>query len=151
MDTLIYFVLRREVILTLGVGLIYVIFGSFSEFWWAPSNMLAVIWSFTPLAFLGVGQTVVVISGGFDLSVGSLYGLSATVGSLLSHGELSFAVVLMGVLVLGVAVGLINGLLVVKLGIPSFVATFGMLAILRSLMYVINNVTGVWNFPIHFS
>lgn len=93
---------------------------------------------------LSIGMTLVIISGGIDLSVGSVLAFSAAVSaSLLKHGvdltplgvHVEFTVagtIVAGVLV-GSLLGLVNGLLVSRVGMPRFIATLGMLSIARGM------------------
>jgi len=103
---------------------------------------------------LSIGMTMIILSGGIDLSVGSVLALSGAVAAgLLKHGialpsanvAIEFTVV--GAIVAGIAVGLaagwFNGLVITRFRLPPFVATLGMLSIARGL-------TQLWtgNFPI---
>ncbi len=81
-----------------------------------------------PLAFAAVAQAIVVISGGIDLSIGSMMALTSVTAAVAMKGQsetLSIAVVL-GVLVLGIVLGIINGTLVVITRVPDIVVTLAM-------------------------
>jgi len=82
-----------------------------------------------PVAFAAVGQAVVVISGGIDLSIGSVMTLtSVTAAALMLNNSDQFAVlVVVGVLLMGLAIGAANGLLVVFSRVPDIVVTLAML------------------------
>jgi ribose/xylose/arabinose/galactoside ABC-type transport system permease subunit len=81
---------------------------------------------------IGIGMTYLIISGEFDLSVGSMYAIGAIVFSyLVVDYRLLISVSVVLVLFVGVAVGLTNGILVTKVGVPSLIATIGMLSFLR--------------------
>jgi erythritol transport system permease protein len=84
-------------------------------------------------ALLAVGMTFVVLTGGIDLSVGSIVGLSGMVaGGLITHPWFpSLPIVLLLALGAGALVGLLNGLLVTRLGIAPFIATLGTLYVAR--------------------
>jgi ribose transport system permease protein len=81
-----------------------------------------------PVAFAAAGQAIVVISGGIDLSIGSVIALTNAISAvlLLNAPELSVPIVLL-VLVLGVLIGLVNGTLVVISRVPDIVVTLSML------------------------
>ena len=85
--------------------------------------------SVLPLALAAVGQAIVVIAGGIDLSVGSMMALASVVSASLMKGQSEeFAVlVVIGVLVLGLALGAVNGSLVVLTRVPDIVVTLAML------------------------
>jgi ribose transport system permease protein len=81
-----------------------------------------------PLAFAAVGQAIVVISGGIDLSIGSMMALTSVISAALMKdqpGEFAIVVVV-GVLVLGMVLGLVNGGLVVFTRVPDIVVTLAM-------------------------
>ena len=81
-----------------------------------------------PLAMAAVAQAIVVISGGIDLSIGSMMALTSVTAAALMKGqpeEFAVAVVL-GVLVLGLVLGVINGVLVVITRVPDIVVTLAM-------------------------
>jgi ribose transport system permease protein len=84
--------------------------------------------SVLPLALAAVAQAVVVIGGGIDLSVGSMMALTSVISATLMDGQTdAFAVaVVIGVLVLGIALGTINGSLVVFTRVPDIVVTLAM-------------------------
>jgi ribose transport system permease protein len=84
--------------------------------------------SILPLAFAAVAQAVVVISGGIDLSIGAVMALISVIAASLMEGqsgEFGIAVVI-GVLLLGVAIGAVNGSLVVITRVPDIVVTLAM-------------------------
>ena len=85
--------------------------------------------SVLPLALAAVAQAIVVISGGIDLSIGSMMALTSVVTASLMKGqseEFGIAVVVIGVLLLGLALGAINGGLVVVTRVPDIVVTLAM-------------------------
>jgi len=100
-------------------------------------------------AFLAIGMTFVIITGGIDLSVGSIVGLCGMVaGGLILHGidlqngyTLFFNVpeIIAIILVLGVLVGLVNGLLVTWLNVAPFIATLGTLYVARGAALLISD------------
>jgi len=84
--------------------------------------------SVLPLALATVAQAIVVISGGIDLSIGSIMALTSVISASLMEGqseELGIAVVI-GVLLIGLALGAINGILVVLTRVPDIVVTLAM-------------------------
>ena len=84
--------------------------------------------SILPIAFAAVAQAIVVISGGIDLSVGSVMALASVTSAVLmkGQGDLFGVAVVMGVLVMGLAVGAINGGLIVLTKVPDIVVTLAM-------------------------
>ena len=107
----------------------------------------------TDNAFLGiaaVGMTFVILSGGIDLSVGAIFSLSSVmVGVLYTEGIPIQGAVALAVLV-GLACGLFNGLVVVILHIHPLLVTLGTLALFRGLALGISNGSGIAGFPASF-
>jgi ribose/xylose/arabinose/galactoside ABC-type transport system permease subunit len=104
------------------------------------SNSLNILQQYSVPAILAVGQTLVIISGGIDLSVASTAALS---GSLMAvsyaHWGWSEPLAILLGLGSGVAVGLVNGLVITKLGVPDFIATLGSLAAIRGVALLVTN------------
>jgi len=87
-------------------------------------------------AVTGLGMTFAIAMGGFDLSVGSVQVLAAIVAAgLLSMVEPPLAI--LGALLTGLALGLLNGILISKLGLPAFVVTFGMMSVVRGVALLV--------------
>ncbi len=97
-----------------------------------------------PLALAAVAQAIVVISGGIDLSVASMMALTSVTSAVLMHDQPeSFAVpVVLGVLVLGVALGAINGALVVVTRVPDIVVTLAMSFVWAGATLLVLNTPG---------
>src|SRR3954467_12225236 len=103
----------------------------------STDNLLGVARAFSLTAIAAIGETMVIITGGIDLSVGSVIGLSGiSTGLLLVAGWPLVPAVIAGLLV-GTLFGLINGLLVTQIGVPPFIATLGTLSIGRGLVYIV--------------
>jgi ribose transport system permease protein len=89
------------------------------------------------VAILASGQAIVIISGGIDLSVGSVLALSAvTIGWLINAGVDPYLAAFAG-LVIGTLAGFINGIVITRGRIPPFIATLGMLGIARGMALVV--------------
>jgi len=98
-----------------------------------------------------MGMTMVFISGGLDLSVGSVVGLSGLITALaLTKGVSVPFSILLGLLV-GLTIGLINGFCVIKLRIPAMIVTLGMLFIARGFINVITEGKPVYPLPDAFN
>jgi ribose transport system permease protein len=100
---------------------------------------------------MALGMTIVIISGGIDLSVGSILGLSGLAGTMaLERGYPIIGGVLTG-LVVGTGCGLLNGTLITRLRIPPFVVTLGTLGIFRGLALIFSNGLPVHRIPPGFA
>ena len=97
-----------------------------------PTNLLNIARGFSMLSIAAIGQTVVIIGGGLDLSVAEVISTSNVFAAtfMAGHNALFLPVTLL-TLVFGAAVGLFNGLLVTKRNVPAFVATLGSSIVLR--------------------
>lgn len=98
-----------------------------------PNNLLIVLRQASIFGFPAIGATFVMIVGEIDISFGSLLGLSGAVGANLIVGGKSPILGFIAAVAVGAVVGLINGLLVTVVRIPSVVATLGMLTVLLGL------------------
>ena len=99
-------------------------------------NAANVTRNFAPIGIMAMGMTVVIITGGIDLSVGSVMGLVAIVAGLFLTWHYSWYVAFTMGMIAGLACGTVNGFFVAYVGMPSFVVTLGMLSIARSLAVV---------------
>ena len=100
------------------------------------SNILNVLRAAAVLAIVSIGQTVVILGGGIDLSVGAVMGTVAIAISEITGGKDDKVV--QGIIIcllIGVVVGLLNGLLITKRNIPPFVATLGMLIFVEGVRF----------------
>jgi ribose transport system permease protein len=102
------------------------------------------------LLVVAIGQAFALIVGGFDISVGANMGFSGTVAALvmLSYGVVAGAV---AGLVAATVVGLLNGILIAKVGVSPFVATLGMLTLIHGLANQLSNGASVSGLPASFS
>ncbi len=100
------------------------------------SNILNVLRAAAVLGIVSLGQTLVILGGGIDLSVGAVMGTVAIFISELTGGKddrVAFAILFC--LMIGVVVGFLNGLLITKRNIPPFVATLGMLIFVEGIRF----------------
>ncbi len=106
-------------------------------------NILSIFEFMTTMAVVGFGETLVVVAGEIDLSLGAIYGLAAmTCGLLWTHGMPFLLSMVIGLLV-GSIGGLVNGLIVTGLGVNSFIITLGMLNLVEGITYYISNNTAI--------
>ena len=102
-----------------------------------PGPFLAYLKRAAPLVILAAGSYFVLISGGFDLSVGSLVTVVVVVAARLIDGDAGKAWPVIALLLLiGAAVGLFNGVVSTYLRVPSFITTLGMLLILEGAVFL---------------
>jgi ribose/xylose/arabinose/galactoside ABC-type transport system permease subunit len=127
-----------------------------------PANLDAILKNCSWTAVMAVGATILIISGGIDLSVGAIYCLAAVSGAMLlrwlgpagSHPETPVGMaVALGVLLtlaVGAACGLANGLMVVLLRVHPFIITLGTMSIFRGIAFVTTRAQAVTDYPPQF-
>lgn len=102
-----------------------------------PTGYMNFLKRAAPLAILAAGQVYVIVSGGFDLSVGSLVTLVVVGSSMLTNNDPNATWWVISVMFgIGITVGLINGLVVCYLKVPSLIATLGMMITLNGFVFM---------------
>jgi ribose transport system permease protein len=117
-----------------------------TDTFFTQQNLFNITRNFTFVAIIALGQTLVIITGGIDLSVGSVLALVSMVLGVVMQDGYSIYVGILAAVVVALAIGLFNGVLISYLGMPPFVVTLGMLSIARSLAMVVSNNTVVFQF-----
>jgi len=114
--------------------ILFIIVSYLSPTYSSTVGILAFLRRTAPLGIFAVGQMFVLASGGFDLSIGSIVTLVCLVSSLLLNNDPANAYSSIGIMLLiGAGIGLTNGLVVSFLKVPSFIATLGMMLIVRGM------------------
>jgi putative xylitol transport system permease protein len=123
-----------------------------NEYFLTPKNILNVVRQTSINGILALGMTLVILTGGIDLSVGSTLALAGIVAASMVRGlhAENAALAAAAGLAVGAGVGLVNGLLVARLAVPPFVATLGMLSIGRGLTYIYSNGMPIPNLSKNF-
>ncbi|WP_230533057.1 ABC transporter permease [Microvirga roseola] len=109
-------------------------------------NFYNITRNFAFIGIMAVGMTAVILTGGIDLSVGSIMGLVGVVCGLVLHAEHYWAVAIAAGLLAGAAAGAVNGFLIAYVGLPAFVVTLGMLSVARSLAVVLSENRMIYEF-----
>jgi len=104
-----------------------------------PANVGNILTQNSAVGLIAIGMTFVIISGGFDLSVGATYALGAVLFAGLTLKTGSILVAGLGALAAGVVVGVVNGLIISRLGINPFVATLGTSSVVSGIAYIYSN------------
>jgi ribose transport system permease protein len=114
-------------------------------------NLQTIAVAAAPFGLIALGQTLVILTGGIDLSVGSVIALSAmcAAATVKAHpGQLWLAVLV--AMSVGLAAGAVNGILVAKVNVPPFIATLGMLTTASGLAYVVGHGAPINGLPENF-
>jgi ribose transport system permease protein len=111
--------LFRQASVLIGCIALFAIFSILTNSFYQPSNLIDIMLQSSINAVIAVGMTLVIITRGIDLSVGSIVGFSSMVASdLMSH---NIALGIAAGLLVGMICGLVNGLLIAKLKLPDFI------------------------------
>lgn len=113
-------------------------------------NLSFLIGNTLPIALIALPMTLLVVSGEIDLSVASTAGLSGAVMGALWNQGMAIETIIPICLLLGVVCGLINGLLVTRLGLPSLAVTIGTLAAYRGIAQIVLGSDAVTDFPTQY-
>jgi ribose transport system permease protein len=113
-------------------------------------NILNVLRQASLLFFIASGLTLVVLTGGLDLSIGANVAISACVAGTVIHQTGSPTLGVLTGIGVGGAVGMLNGVMVTALRIPSFIATYGMLWVLHGITYWYMGGETMHGFPAGF-
>lgn len=140
------FAIRNSMVLVLLLVIAY--FSYRSARFATTGNLTTILIAAAPFALVALGQTLVILTGGIDLSVGSVIAVSAMTGAriVVGHPERLWLAVLGGILV-GTLVGLVNGLVVSRLDVAPFVATLGTLTAGSGIAYVIGHGAPINGLP----
>ena len=101
------------------------------------SNIISVIRQFSFVSIMAIGELTVILTGAIDLSVGSVFAFSSVISAMALAAGISLPLALLIGLIVAMAMGFINGLLVTKVHLPAFIATLGMMSIARGLAYAV--------------
>ena len=113
-------------------------------------NLINIMRQISEISIAAVGMTFIIICAEIDLSVGSVYGLSAIVAAIIlrsSLGGISVPLAFLGALAVGASIGLMNGVITTKLKVPAFIVTLSVLAIARGAVYGVTGGYSVSVFP----
>ena len=128
---------RREIGVFLALVIIVIVLAVATPYFLKPLNLFNIARQISLITVVGVGMTFLIISGEFDLSVGSVMGFSAILIATFMKMGINPWLAFIIVAIVGACIGFINGIITTKIGLPSFIATLGMLSIIRGLTLVV--------------
>lgn len=139
--------LQWEVLLVIVLILSLILGRVLSPVFLSGANLSNVLADLTEIALMALPMTLIIVAAEIDLSVASVLGASSALMGVLWHMGLPMPVVIVLVLIAGALAGLLNGLVIVKLNLPSLAVTIGTLALFRGLAYVLLGDQAVADFP----
>ena len=140
---------RVETAMLGALVLLSVVLTIFAPNFATAGNLRNVLWQVTGVGIIAIGQTIVILTGGIDLSVGGIVAFSAMAGGLImvSGDSPNVPLGIAATLLIGLAVGVVNGLLIAYGRLAAFIVTLGMLSITTSLTYVISDAKSIVDLP----
>ncbi|MCX6089057.1 MAG: ABC transporter permease [Candidatus Atribacteria bacterium] len=118
-----------------------------SPYFFTINNIFEITLQSAVIALIAAGESFVIFSGGIDLSVGSVFAFAAIVGGLALQSTGSIFLTIVAAILAGLFAGFCNGLAIIKLKIPPFVATLGMMGIARGLALILCNGVPIYGLP----
>ena len=135
----------------IGVILLMILIFSFlNSNFYSGTNLRNVTRQTSILGIVACGQTMIILSGGFDLSVGMVIGLISVLSSMIMVEYGLWAGLFAGIL-LGLFIGAFNGIMVAKAGLPAFIVTLAMYSAARGLALIFSGGLPITDMPPEFS
>ncbi|MDF2586999.1 MAG: inner-rane translocator [Anaerocolumna sp.] len=124
---------------TIALIIMIIVFGIINPLFLSGNNTANLLRQVAPILIIGIGQSFVLITGGIDLSIGSVAGMSCMMSAtLMTAGNMSALMAIIITLISCCFIGLINGLLIAKTKLPAFIATLGTMIIARGIAQLVN-------------
>ncbi len=115
-----------------------------------PGNWSALLLQVSVEVIVAIGMTILLVSGGFDLSVGSTFAIAGAVTAMAMVSGLPTILAIVIGLLLGTTIGFINGFIIARIGINPFVTTLAMMSIVRGMLLVITRGANISGLPADF-
>lgn len=133
---------------TLGLIGLIVIFSAVSPVFLTSGNIITIIRQMSIIAIIAVGETIVLMNGGIDASIGSVAGLCGIISVLLVSNGFNISLSFIIALALGAFIGFFNGIIITKIGVTDFIATLAMLSIAHGINWTITRGKSIYlNIP----
>jgi ribose transport system permease protein len=127
-----------------------VVLSLLSPYFLTRTNIFNILDQSVVIGIVAIGMTFVILTGGIDLSVGSVAGLTGIILGLCAQ-SLPLPMAIAVAVAAGAGIGLVSGVLVAYFGLAAFVVTLGIMAIGRSLAYILSGQTAISNIPSEMS
>jgi ribose transport system permease protein len=133
-----------------GLALLLITCSVFSDHFWSRENLTNLGLQGTVLAILAIAQTMVILCEGIDLSSGPLVSLCGVITAVALHQGVGLSGAILVAIAVGTAGGFFNGVLVAKVKLPPFIATFGSMSIFTGIALVITKGSSIPGFSESF-
>jgi len=134
----------------IGLLIIYIVFCLLSPTFRTFNTLKTILTQAVVLGTLSTGSTIVLISGGLDLSIGSLFGFLAVTTGLMLKANIPVIITIILSLIFGALGGALNGLIIASTEIPAFIGTLGMMKVYRGLAEIFGKNKDISQFPSFF-
>lgn len=134
----------------IGLLIIVITFSFLSPVFFTVPNLLNILQQSSINGIIALGMTLVIISGGIDLSVGPTAALSAVLGATLMVSGVPIPLAIMATLGVGALCGVFSGMLVAYAGLQPFIVTLGGLSLFRALALIFTNGNPIFGIPMEF-
>jgi ribose transport system permease protein len=152
LQSLKHILFMREMAMVVLIFITGLILTIFTPYFFSTTNFIAITRGFAMEGMVVIGMSLLLISGAFDLSVGSVMALAGIVCAWLMVGlKLSIPLAVFGGLVTGGVTGMINGLIISKIKVNPLIATLGMMAVARGVCLGVTEGRPVINVPMDFA
>ena len=137
----------REIMILLVILLAGMIMSFLSPVFLTFDNLMAILLSLSIESIVVIGMTILLVSGGFDLSVGSTVALSSAVTAMSMTSGVPIVISIVFGLCVGTLIGIINGVIVAKMKINPFITTLGMMSVARGFLLVVTRARNIAGLP----
>ena len=133
LNVLIY---HKDISIFVFTVILLAIFASVNRNFISGQNVGTILKNIPELGIVALGMTMLIIAGEFDLSVGSTFALAPFIMAFIATNVegIPLFIAMLAAIVAGCIIGMINGLITTKIGVPSFITTLGMMMVVRGLM-----------------
>lgn len=146
--------LFKKIISDYGISvvlvLMFLIIGIINPVFLSKDNLVNILLQATVIAIISVGMTFVIVTGGIDLSVGSIVAFSGMILGYMLDSDFSTTFSILICLVAGLSCGLVSGLFVAMFKVPPFIATLGMMSAARGLALMVKDGRSISGFSSDF-
>ena len=141
------FIKMDSLAIILALSIEIIIFGVASPYFFTTGNLLTIVQYCSLVGLVAMPMTLLMISGNFDMSLGSQVALTSCVAGLICHSSsCGWGTVLLGLLAamgIGAVCGFLNAFFIMKVNLPAFIATMAMMQALRGVAYLITNGSSI--------
>jgi len=142
---------QREFMIAMIVVLIAISMSFASPYFLYPENLMALLLGLSIEAIIAVAMTHLMVSGGFDMSVGSIVAFTGSATAMLLVSGVPVVIAVLIGLSIGALIGLFNGFIIAKLGINPFVTTLASLSLFRGLTLILTQGKNISGLPEDFN